>query len=52
LARLRTKAATRGKDAGRAIAGAIVAGLIYDLVKAGATRLLERWRQRDATRSP
>ena len=41
LARVRTKAATRGKDAGRSIAGAIVAGIIYDVAKIGATRMWE-----------
>ncbi|MGI8519286.1 MAG: hypothetical protein ACR2MC_01530 [Actinomycetota bacterium] len=48
---MRTKAATRGKDAGRSIAGAIVAGLIYDVAKIGATRMWERWKQREVTRS-
>jgi hypothetical protein len=44
---MRTKAAIRSKDAARAIAGAIVAGLIYDVVKAGANRLWITWKQRD-----
>ena len=51
MARMRTKAATRSKDAGRAIAGAIVAGFIYDVVKAGASRLWITWKQRDVTRN-
>ena len=44
MARMRSKAAIRSKDAGRAIAGAIVAGLIYDVVKAGVCKLWIRWK--------
>ena len=51
MGQMRTRAAIRSKEAGRAIAGAVVAGLIYDVVKASANRLWARWRQQGATRT-
>ncbi|CAN5673604.1 hypothetical protein BH24ACT26_BH24ACT26_13260 [soil metagenome] len=49
-AKTRARAARRSRDAGRAFAGAIVAGVVYDLSKAAFTRLWNKSKQRRAGR--